>query len=377
MLKRFVAASAAALWLGCSAASAQSPTWDLGVIAPTTGPLTVVGLRQLWTLQWWEREVNAKGGIKGRHVRLHHCNDEGSPEKAVTCARDLLAKPVAMLLNLTVTGPVRAVLPLVGNGPVTLVASPNILPGAETYVFQTSPTDFDLTRAIGDFIQKNGGGTLGIVAATDASGEVIVESAKAVLPGAKVPYNLARIDLRATDASIQLAKVATADVKLIYSGYTGGGAATLVKSYSNLGLSQPLMVGYANLSNVFIGQIKNDMPKRLLGIGLRAMAPPMLPAGKGREHLEHFAKSYYAWKNEHYDQLNLVALSVADAADAVLRNVPNPADARAAKAYLESAPVQSFEVLRFSPQSHVGMNASSVGVLELKDGRWVEASPIR
>jgi branched-chain amino acid transport system substrate-binding protein len=373
----FLATISALSIIGTNAFAQSQPPYDIGVIAPTTGPLTVIGLRQLYTFQWWERETNAKGGIKGREVRLLHCNDEGSPEKAVTCARDLLGKKVLLLINATVTGPVRATMPLVKDGPVMLVASPNIAPTADTNIFQTSPTDVALTQAIADFLKKNNSNQLGIVAATDASGEVVVDSAKAVFPGAGINYNLARIDLRATDASIQLASVAKPDVKLIYSAYSGGGAATLVKSYSNLGLTQALLVGYANISDVFVAMIKNDLPSRLLGIGLRGNSPDLVPAGAGRDRLLHFATSFREWKNEQIDQLNIAALPIADTVDQVLRNVPDPANATMVKAYLETTPIQSYETIRFSPQSHVGLSAESVAVLELKGDRWVAAGPLK
>lgn len=377
-MRRYVSITFIAASLASTCAFAQSgEPINIGQIVPTSGPVATIGLRQSYTVQWWEREVNSKGGIKGRQVKVHQCNDEASPEKAVTCARDLLAKGVVLLINSSVTGPVRATMPLVKNGPVMIVPSPNIMPDPSTYVFQVSPSDLDLTRAIAEFLKKNGTNRLGLVAATDASGEVTVESARAVFPGAGIQYNLSRIDLRATDASIQLASVAKSDVKIIFSAYSGAGAATVVKSYANLGLTQPLMVSYGNISDPFVALIKNDMPRRLLGIGLKAMVPELLPAGPGRARLLYFAKSYQEWRNERYDQLNLNALAYVDVVEQILRNVPNPADAPAVKAYLEKTPVVSYQTLRFSPQNHVGMNADDIAVIELKDGRWTAAGPIR
>ena len=372
-LAAFTAASTAS---HCAYAQSGDPI-NIGHIAPTSGPVATVGLRQLSTSQWWEREVNAKGGIKGRPIKVHHCNDEGSPEKAVTCARDLLSRGVVLLINSSVTGPIRAVMPLIKNGPVMLTPSPNILPDPGSYVFQTSPSDVDLTRVIADFMKRNDVNGLGMVAATDASGEVGVESAKAVFPGAGIKYNLARIDLRANDASIQLASVAKNDVKVIYSTYTGAGAATVVKSYANLGLTQPLIVSYGNISDAFVALIKNDLPQRLLGTGVRGMVPELLPAGPGRDHVMYFAKSYQDWKGERIDQINLNALTLVDTAEQVLRNVSNPADAAAVKAYLEKTPIASFQMIRFTPQNHVGLSLGDIAMLELKGGRWVEAGPLR
>ena len=86
---RIALALLAAIFAG--SAHAADP-FVIGIIAPTTGPLATVGSRQLLAVQWWEQGVNSKGGIKGRPVQVVHCNDEGTPDKSVTCARDLMAR---------------------------------------------------------------------------------------------------------------------------------------------------------------------------------------------------------------------------------------------------------------------------------------------
>jgi len=366
--------------LGGTPARAQNAAaeWKIGVIAPTTGPIATIGTRQLATLQWWEREVNARKGIKGRKIVLRHCNDEASPEKAAACARELLAQGVVLLLNASVTGPIRATLPLVKNGPVMLTPSPNIMPDASGYVFQTSPADADLVLALAEYAKASGVTQLGMVAATDASGEVGVASAAAVFPRLGLQYKLARIDLRATDATTQLSRVAGADVPLLYSTYTGGGAVTVVKGYANLGLTQPLVVSYANISDPFIALIKDDLPRRLLGTALRAVAPELLTDAGERERVAYFNRSYEQWRGgERADMLNLLALGMADAAESILANVADPGDADAVKKYLEATPIKSFQTIRFSPQSHVGMNASDVAIVEYRGGRWTRADPAR
>jgi len=197
--------------------------------------LSTVGTRQLSAVEWWAQDVNAKGGIRGRLINLIHCNDEASPEKSVTCTRDLIGRGVVLLLNASITGPILAAMPLLNNGPAMVTPSPNVVPPANSYVFQTSPSDLELTKGIAAYARQNGIDHIAMVAATDASGEVGVKSAAAVFPAAGITYKLARIDLRASDASIQLANVVSDGAPLIYSNYSGGGAATVVKSYSNLG----------------------------------------------------------------------------------------------------------------------------------------------
>ncbi len=347
----------------------------IGIIAPTTGPIATVGARQLSAVQWWQQSVNAKGGINGHQIELASCNDEGSPEKAVTCARDLLDKGVILLLNSSVTGPIRATMPLVAQGPVMLTPSPNVLPPADGFVFQTSASDADLTQAIADWMIANRIDGLGIIAATDASGEVGVASAASVFPRNHIAYSMARIDLKANDASIQLSDVARGK-KLIYSNYSGAGAAAVVKSYNNLGLEQPLLISYANISDPFIALIKNDMPTRLMGTAIRAVSPDLLNNATQRQHLLDFQSSYLDWKHDKADSLTLQGLILADCAEAILRNVANPKDAAAVRKYLESTPVSSVQTIAFSPNSHIGMGPDGIAIVEWKGDRWVQAGPL-
>ena len=350
--------------------------WTVGIIAPTTGPVATVGVRQLSAVQWWAQDANAHGGIRGRQVNLVHCNDEGSPEKSVTCMRDLLSKGAVLILNGSVSGPIFADMPLVSNGPVMVTPSPNVLPSPESYVFQTSPSDLELTKAIAAYAKANAVKQIAMIAATDASGEVGVTNAASVFKQQGVNYKLARIDLRASDASIQLGAIADG-AQFIYSNYSGGGAVTVVKSYANLGLQQPLLISYANISDSFLDLIKEDMPKRLLAVGLRAAAPDLVKDPAVRAHIEYFSKSYTAWKHEPIDHLSLLGLTMADVAGAVLAHVNDPSKPADVRKYLEEHPISSVGTLRFSHTSHIGFSAADVTALEYKGDRWEAAGPLK
>ena len=368
-------AAAALVALAALPAQAADPL-VIGMIAPTTGPIATVGARQLSAVQWWEQNVNAHGGIKGRQVKVLTCNDEGSPEKAVNCARDLLGQGSILLFNASVTGPIKATMPLVANGPVMLTASPNVLPDASTYVFQTSPSDRDLTQAIADYMKANQLDKIGMIAATDASGEVGVASAAAVFPKNGIKYDLARIDLRANDASIQLSQVASGK-KIVYSNYSGGGAAAVIKSYNNLGLEQPLVISYANISDPFIALVKNDLPPRLLGTAILSAVPDLVTDKQERAHLDQFVKDYAAWKHDKADSLTLQGLILADIAEAIFTNVADPSNAAAVKLWLETHPVHSVQTEHFAPDNHVGMSREDVAIVEWKGDHWIKANPIQ
>ena len=64
----------------------------LGMWAPFTGVLSPSGVASRDGLRVWAAEVNAKGGIHGRRVRMVFYDDAASPPEAVAAVRRLLTQ---------------------------------------------------------------------------------------------------------------------------------------------------------------------------------------------------------------------------------------------------------------------------------------------
>jgi branched-chain amino acid transport system substrate-binding protein len=370
------AAAAAVLLPGGLAAQTNKP-WLIGQVAPLTGPAATVGTRLDKAVKMWVEDVNAAGGIAGRKIELATCNDENRPEKAVACARDMIDNGAVMIFGNALTASLRAMLPLVRSGPILLIPSPNVVPPPDSYAFQVSPSDEHITESVAAYMKANGLTKIGMVAATDASGEVGVVSARKVFGAQNIELRLERIDLRATDASTQLASVVGSDIRLVYSSYSGAGAITVVKSYRNLGLQPPVIVSYANISEAFVQLVKDVKPPRLLGTAAAGIVPDVLKDAGERSRSKAFLDQYSKRYSERADMINLLGRAAADVADAVLRKVSNPADFNAVKTYLESNVIESVHNQGFTPTNHVGADASAVVIVELKDGAWVMADPIK
>jgi branched-chain amino acid transport system substrate-binding protein len=371
-----LAAMVASVLPGQVAAQTSKP-WLIGQVVSLTGPAASVGNALDKVAKMWVEEVNAAGGIKGRKVEMTTCNEESKAEKAVACAREMIDNGAVIIIGNTLTASLHAMLPLVRRGPTLLIPSPNVVPAPDTFAFQVSPSDEYITESVANYMKASGLTKIGMVAATDASGEVGVASARKVFPAYGIELKLERIDLRATDATTQLASIAGDDIKLVYSSYSGAGAVTVVKSYKNLGLQQPLIVSYANISQAFAALVKDVKPPRLLGTAAMAIVPDALKDPGEKARSKAFMAAYAKRYSEPADMLNMLGKASMDVADAILRNVPDPGNAEAVKAYLESHVVESVLNQRFSPKTHVGVDASSVIIVELKDGAWVPAALVK
>lgn len=85
----------------------------LGQIIDLSGPLAGITPDIVHGSRAWFDRVNARGGIHGRHVRLVTLDDGYVPANSVAAARRLIEEDQAFaLLNMTGTGNVAAVLPL-------------------------------------------------------------------------------------------------------------------------------------------------------------------------------------------------------------------------------------------------------------------------
>ena len=351
--------------------------WLIGIVEPLSGPLATEGSRRDKVNKMWAEQINAQGGIAGRKVELVICNDEGRPEKSVACARDMLDKRVTMIFSNSPTASSRAIQPLVTQGPPLIIPSPNVMPTPDSYGFQISTTTETNNTAIARFLSENGIRKLGMVVATDATGEAEVNAARKVYQAHNIELKIARIDLRATDASTQLATVAGPDVPVVYVSYSGGGAATVVKSFKNLGLRQPMIVSYGNVSNAFVQLINDVLPPRLLAVGVLGLAPELLKDPNQQKKIKDFIEAYNKRYGEPIDQLSLNARAELDVAEAILRNVSNPYDFPAVKTFLETTPINGTRFKGFSPANHIGPGPADIMIVELKNGRWTKADPVR
>ena len=69
---------AAVLLCGARAARAEEPI-KIGFSMELTGPFAVVGKTGLLAFKIWEEEINAKGGLLGRPVKLVYYDDQSNP----------------------------------------------------------------------------------------------------------------------------------------------------------------------------------------------------------------------------------------------------------------------------------------------------------
>src|SRR5690349_22105930 len=110
----FFAAAAVAMLL--TPAKAQAPSGQpvtIGFSMALTGPLAANGKQALLGMKIWEEEINAKGGLLGRPVKLVYYDDQSNPAPVPAIYTKLLdVDKVDLILGPYATVPAAAAMPV-------------------------------------------------------------------------------------------------------------------------------------------------------------------------------------------------------------------------------------------------------------------------
>lgn len=246
----------------------SEPTGDpvlVGITAPLSGPGASFGEALTRGAQSWEHHVNTSEGVGGRPVELRICDDEGTPDGAVACGRQFIDDEIQAVMTFTFTGVVRA-LHGVLDDVLVVNSSPNVRPEAGTTFFQSVPTVEQTLVAIMEFAVDQGYSTIGLLAATDASGEEAAGAFDEVVAEYdSLELVVTRLDPEDVQASAQMSRLVSEGAELLAISYSGAGAVTAVRAYANLGLDIPIVLNSANVTDDFVALLGDEVPAALYG----------------------------------------------------------------------------------------------------------------
>ena len=122
--------------------------------------------------------------------------------------------------------------------------------------------------------------------------------------------------------------------------------------------------------------IKNDMPPRLLGLGLNFMLPELVVDPDERARLEKFRTAFQAAQKQPPSLLALMGVTLADTAEAVSRNVDDTHDPAVVKKFLNSRQSRASRRSGSRPKA-TSVPAPARSPLSDKNGHWTKADPIK
>src|SRR6476619_2098227 len=107
-----LAVAAGAMFVGGATAQNQEPI-KIGFSMALTGPLAANGKQALLGMKIWEEEINAKGGLLGRPVKLIYYDDQSQPSPVPAISTKLIdVDKVDLILGPYATVPAAAAMPV-------------------------------------------------------------------------------------------------------------------------------------------------------------------------------------------------------------------------------------------------------------------------
>ncbi|MFI5607050.1 ABC transporter substrate-binding protein [Amycolatopsis sp. NPDC051903] len=358
---------------GCSAsaASGDSGAYTLGLITSQTGTGSQLGVGELQGAQLAVDQINARGGVNGKQLKLRTADDQSNPAQAVLQTRKMLGG-VDALVGPSLSGPCQAVIPLATSAQlIDYCLSPGVKPKPGSYQWSASaPTDTLADRLLA-YWKGQGLTRVGLIYTTDASG---LDGAHAVQQAAahtgvsvvgQASYSPSAVSVT---SQLQAATAGKPQALVVWS--SGAAAGVAFKGIDQMGLKLPVATTDGNLTYAFLRRIADYTPDTLLIPATRdfwwqqqnpSTAVQQLERGYHDEFRARYGADPDFGPGVAYDGVLLVAQALEKA----------HGDATQARDALESLRGVSGVVgtYTFARNDHRGIDAEDVGIVRAVNGR--------
>jgi branched-chain amino acid transport system substrate-binding protein len=237
--------------LGLSMSAMAAEPIKIGVSGPFTGGSAPMGVSMRDGVRLAVAEINAKGGVMGRHLQVVERDDEAKPERGVQIAQELINKEhVAATVGYINTGVAlasqrfyqQAKIPVMNNVATGSIVTKQFASQPENYVFRNSANDTIQSTMIAEEAIRRGFKKPAILADSTNYGQLGREdlekvlAAKSVKPVAVEKYNIGDVDMT---SQLLRAKQAGADAVLTYG--IGPELAQIANGMQKLGWKVPII----------------------------------------------------------------------------------------------------------------------------------------
>src|SRR5258708_460658 len=256
-----------ASWLiGAPPVSAADP-YDLNVILSLTGGASFLGKAEQQSLQLAEKWANENGGSAGRPLHLVFHDDQSPRQVAVQLAGRVVAGKPAVEIGANLVAMCNAMAPLMQSGPLMSCLSPGIHPAEGAYVFTSSVSTIDLSRALIRHWRMKGWTRIAVMTSTDASGqdaEKGINMTPALPETKEVPVG-AREHFNPPDVSVsaQIENIKAAQPQALIAWSRGAPIGTIFKGIVQAGLDVPIGTTDGNMTFAQMNQYAAFLPKQL------------------------------------------------------------------------------------------------------------------
>ena len=368
---------AAQLSVPCRSAAEEPKTIKIGAIFSVTGPASFLGAPEGKTAKMLVDKINASGGLLGQKLELIIKDSGGSPEKAVSFAKQLIEEDkVLAIIGPSTSGETMQIKKLCEENQMILLscaAADAIVNPLAKYVFKTPQKDSQAATWIYRTMKEKGITKIAVLTGNDgfgASGKKQLEDL-AKTEGIEIVANEV-YDKQATDLTDILTKIkGTPGVQAVVNWSIVPAQSIVAKNMKQLGMDIPLFQSHGFGNRKYVEQAGVAAEGILFPAG-RLLVVDELPASNPQKQvLATYKKDYEtAYKEDvstfgghAYDAILIVTEALKKAGTTDRDKV------RDAIENLHGL-VGTAGIYNFSATDHTGLDLNAFEMLTVKNGKF-------
>ncbi len=364
--------------LGVTNAMAAKDPIKIGAILSITGPASFLGAPEAKTLEMMVQDINKKGGIRGHKVELIIKDSGGSPEKAISFAKQLIEEDkVLAIIGPSTSGETMKIKNVAEEGKTILLscaAAEVIVNPVAKYVFKTPQMDRDAVIKIFQQIKYMKLSKAGILSSNTGFGKAGKEQIEKLAPEYGIQLTANEVyDKAATDLTAEVTKIKASGAEAIINWSIEPAQAIVIKNARQLGFKGPIFQshGFGNIKYV---EAAGKAAEGVIFPAGRLLVVEKLPKSHPQKAvLLKYKKDYESKYKEEastfgghaYDAMVILTKAIEKAGSTDMEAV------RSAIEGLKGV-VGTGGVFSFSPQDHNGIdiNAFSFEMITVKKGKF-------
>ena len=358
------------------ATGAVAATYKIGAILAETGPASFLGGPESRSLRMLVDDINQNGGVNGNKIELIVKDSGGSPEKAISFARQLIEEEkVFAIIGPSTSGETLKIKKICQQGKTILISCASaelIVNPLASYVFKTAPSDSFAARQIFMTMNDMGITKIAVLAGNTGFGKAGKQQLEKIAPEYNVDIVAQEVyDKKTTDLSAVVAKLkANESIQAVLNWSIVPAQSIVAKNIRQAGWDVPLFQshGFANIKYV---EAAGAAAEGIIFPASKLMIADSLPAGAQRDFLLKYKNMYESKYNEAistfgghtYDAMSILAKAIEQGGD----------DREKVRASIETINdmIGTAGTFNFSPTDHNGLGLDAFAMLTVKDGKFV------
>ena len=363
--------------LAFSCKKQSGETIKIGAIFAVTGPASFLGAPEAKTAQMMVDEINNNGGVSGKQLKLIIKDSAGSPEKAISFAKQLIEEEkVFAIIGPSTSGETMKIKTICEDAKTILIscaAAEVIVNPVAKYVFKSPQKDSHAVQKIFEVMKKKGISKIGIVSSNDGFGIAGKEQLEKIAPTQGIQILISEVyDKKATDLTGVLTKLKAKNVQAVINWSIVPAQSIVAKNMKQLNMNVPLFQshGFGNIK--YVKEAGEAAEGIIFPCGRLLIADSLPDNHPQKALLMKYKKDYESKYGEDASTFG------GHAYDAMLILIEGIRKAGSDREKVRDA-IENLKgvagtagIFNFSPQDHNGLDINAFDMLTVKGGKFAK-----